>query len=333
MIYSNGTGGGNFAAGSTWAGGVVPAADNWTILAGDVVTVSATAAMHGGTVAAGGQLIISGAITGTFASLDLHGLLLVAAAATLASGDFNHWSDGTLHAADGCVCLVEGNYNWYGGDILLYGSANVGGGGGNFVPQTYNPAERTATLRNPHQIVLSVPNPGSNQYLWYGFGAGGGFTYNSGHFLDLIFDNTPAIPSGIVATAASVDIAPIDLNYVQPGGVVEDYGFGWDAINSNGFPFVWPILNGSVSPVTVSLYCLNDSQWHWTFTLPDGTALGSNLLATTARDDGNGNLFVQQFRAQLQEPWATSDQAAGILAKVNASVNITTENTVIHTDG
>jgi len=66
VINSNGTGGGKFSAGASWAGGVKPgAADTFTILSGDVIDCDTTEAVLSAvgnisTINSGGELQITG---------------------------------------------------------------------------------------------------------------------------------------------------------------------------------------------------------------------------------------------------------------------------------
>jgi hypothetical protein len=168
---------------------------------------------------------------------------------------------------------------------------------------------RTISIHNPQSIQLGgvaggIGNEG---------GSGNGIVPANGVVLKLTYTYSPAI--------SQVGIDAVDLNFVAPGGTVEDFGFPWDWNVASYLPQVWAVLDGVLVTAEVSIAWLSDNQWKWSFTLPGGAIPGQSLMVTTARDDGAGNWREQQLRASVQLPWATYAQAEAIEANTHTSVN------------
>ena len=299
QIQSNGTGGGNWNAGTTWQGGVVPTTQDWDILGGDTVVVNDAETVTG-----------HGYIGDTIASAsDPPAVLDIQEGGCLTCCNLTHAEYGIVRMAANTI-LVVGSltqqnkaYLWGGGDLIMQSGATILGiaDGGYFLPEGYGGDARTITVRDVQNIQLQFA--GGNSY-WANFGPNDGYGYNSPDpFLVISFDSAPGGAVG--------NVSNIDLNFVAPGATVTDYGLPWNANSSAGFPLVWAILNGEYLDVQISIYTISSTQWQWSFVLPSDTPIGSNLLVTTQWDDGSGNQFQQQFRATVQGPWITAGTGAG----------------------
>lgn len=96
-ISSNGTGGGNWSAGSSWVGGVAPVAgDDVTIVSGDVITLTGAAASATCVVDAGGTLAIAGQTLTLTGAITVNGHATGGAGGKLVIGANSSGSAGTM---------------------------------------------------------------------------------------------------------------------------------------------------------------------------------------------------------------------------------------------
>jgi len=125
-IESNGSGGGDWDDGSTWAGGVVPSStDDVTIKNGDVVTIKDTRTIDVGgslTIEVGAELIIDGLSSGdltNFGEMTNNGLISINGGTGTSAGRLTNRIGGSL--TNNATIEINGGIGFISGQLISQG--------------------------------------------------------------------------------------------------------------------------------------------------------------------------------------------------------------------
>jgi len=204
-ISSNGTGGGNWSATTTWVGGVVPgASDDVTIANSDLVTLDTTSTISSLTVGQGISGTLTYQITTTVRSLTVNGDVLVASGATFNAGVQTGTVTHTL--------ILNGN-------LTVNGTFDMTGGGTTKrVQTTFSGGSNVAISGSPITLKFSdlIVNLGSSGTTITPSAnlstAGGGLTLTQGRWIQNSVTTTTTGTWGTITGELSIGGGTVTVN-------------------------------------------------------------------------------------------------------------------------